>query len=80
MNGDLPQFLKWPLIILRALELTLLATKNTDFLLHIKLDPIEAQREMLPEAQSLTAFVKAIWTQRNQRVMFVQYNHVNLRR
>lgn len=67
-------------MILRTLELTLLAPQNTDFLVHVRLDPIEAAEQILPAGRSIMEYAQHIWNERAQRVMFVQYNHVNTRR
>ena len=64
LEGALPQFLRWPLIVLRVLELTLMSPQNMDFLVHVRIDPTEAREQILPAAQSLTEFAQAIWNER----------------
>jgi hypothetical protein len=64
LEGALPQFLRWPLIMLRVLEFTLMAPQNMDFLVHVRIDPTEAMEQILPAAQSLTEFAQSIWNER----------------
>jgi hypothetical protein len=78
--GMMPPIMKWPLILMRTLELTLMAPTNTDFLVHVPVDTSAAQGQMMATVESLQGLINSIWSERTQRVMFVQHVHVNTRR
>ena len=63
-NMSLPDFLRWRVVLLRTLAITLLAPPGTDFVFHVPGDIRSMQENMMPSSFALQMICETLWRQR----------------
>jgi len=78
--GTLPYFIRWTIVLFRTLEMSLIVPEHSDLLVHVP-GEVQAMMEVqLPITRALYDLTMEIMEDRDQRVLFVPYRYINLRR
>jgi hypothetical protein len=78
--GTLPYFIRWTIVLFRTLEMSLMVPEHSDLLVHVP-GEVQAMMEVqLPITRALYDLTMEIMEDRDQRVLFVPYRYINLRR
>jgi hypothetical protein len=75
---SLPDFLRWRLVLLRVLEVTLWAPPGVDFVFHVPGDVRGMQERAMPSVFALWNLCCSLWEAREQKVLLVHYRPWNL--